>query len=690
VVVRSVVLFIGDLSMQGTRPSSELAAINPSYDDPQTDAFIWNDGASAWQNYQAGTNSAPSGSFWGPEARFREGIRPNKPTGNLYYIKHAVDSSMASMAGKVSWNPLVTGEAYSALVAKIAAAAAAAAPDTLRIEACVLSIYTEDIKLPEVSRCLGVNTMALIEALRRKIPTISGCSLGSLINGTGFMPAYIIEPCHTMTGLSEADYLQTYLSRGTLHCLEDNSVDEVVIHRTSRYAVAADGKTFNAASLVAMGEDLGRSVFYSPPTYTTTEEPMFIVMGDSIHEGTGVNSEMPPQLLGPLPGAAILSARSAKLETLQAGVNNQVTLPPVAGLHGIEIPLCGLLQAQLKSLTVVKATWVGSRTFMWHPVDNRYFWHGMVKTWLLAAIDQLKAANKKPILKFVAISLGTNDILDPAIDLATTRANIEAIIDGIKNVLARESLPTSQIRFYLALPSETISADPNRIAAARNGLTAMAETRTADVRLVDLTGLPTVDSIHLSTVGNSLHALNIFNAWKNLSLEWFSVAPTFAPSRELLVKALRLSAVRQENDGHTMIDTAIQDTAIGFRGALGSERVASLAALPFVPNPTTDIQHLRMLAYQTEIKWVRSKLLRSMPTLFMDGTARLQTWNDEAAFRETSYLSTRDELRRLEEEISQALETLKSANLAPPGSSLSVQTVQPDERIFPGDTVRAI
>lgn len=686
--VRSVVLFLGDLTAVGNSPVSELAGINPAYDDVQADAQIWNPTAGAWQALQAGVNTNPNvptpSDRWSFEARAREGLRSIKPTGTLYFIKHAADSTLAATSTKAHWSPQFSASMVAGALAQVTAAAVAAngAGDSLSIDGVVLSVITDDYKIANAQQPYGSSVLALLASLKTSLAAIPHCSVGRLAAGSAF--AVVVEPAYKVTGVSDENMLFLHQCRAGIFYAEQDSLNDMTVLRTASYGMAADNKTFSAASMIAIGERLGASFMRTIPTFGSTDAPMVMLIGDSITEGTGFNVQLPSHLTGALPGANIWNFRNGSFGSLQAGVNNQVTINPAAGVHGVEIKLADYLRSTFTQFWMVKTTWVGSRAFMWDPRAERFFWNGLVRAWMLNAFDAMAAAGLKPNLRLASVFLGTNDILDYTVDLKSTKSSLDYIVESIQTLFTSVGLTTEQAIFVLGLPAETVSNNTQRVATVRDDVTSLVETA-ANRRLVDLNGVSTVgDGIHPDTAGSALFAKRIFDAFKETSS--LGVEPLFALNRDTLLRALRLSAVRVENDASTMIDAAIQDTRVGFLQYLGREKVDMLASMPFSANPTTDTEHLRLLAYQTEIKWVRAKLIRTMPMLFMDGTARVQAWQDEAAFRETSYLQTRDELKRLEEEIAQNLSTLKASNLSSTGGRVTMSVIAVENTISPGDT----
>lgn len=165
------------------------------------------------------------------------------------------------------------------------------------------------------------------------------------------------------------------------------------------------------------------------------------------------------------------------------------------------------------------------------------------------------------------------------------------------------------------------------------------------------------------------------------------IAPLFISDRPTLISKLRMSGSHSASDAQALIDEAIQKVRISFYDALGATKVVELLATPFVENAVTAESILRAKANSVEVAWVKSHLLRDLPTLFIDGSAIVQqTWNQEGFTRNISQNAVKEELRRLEEYINDAIADLKGGT--PDLSTISVSVIEPDETpALPGATV---
>lgn len=98
-------------------------------------------------------------------------------------------------------------------------------------------------------------------------------------------------------------------------------------------------------------------------------------------------------------------------------------------------------------------------------------------------------------------------------------------------------------------------------------------------------------------------------------------------------KALVLQNLRMEESEDTetlrMIDQAIKDVRLEFYRRLTPARAAEIAALPTVENPTTSNEILRGVAEVTEIYWVMYKLIKILPTMYIETQFAIQNSFDD-------------------------------------------------------------
>lgn len=136
--------------------------------------------------------------------------------------------------------------------------------------------------------------------------------------------------------------------------------------------------------------------------------------------------------------------------------------------------------------------------------------------------------------------------------------------------------------------------------------------------------------------------------------------PLFVSDADALERALRLSAVPDVAlDTEEIVNSSILAARIRFYRELGEARVTQLLATPYTDTPSSDDAVLRALAAATEVQMVRCRLMRTLPTTFMDASGDIDhRWNEEAPVRESS-VELEDEIVRCEAEILDALSQLK-------------------------------
>ena len=698
--VRRTILCFGDDTVAG-RPASELTPINASYTDAQADCQIWNIQSQAWQALTPGTNTntrAVASTLWSFESRLREGLRSYYPSATLYVIKDASTTSVAD------WRPQA-GAAYAALLTQVLAAAnaAAVAGDTLSIEAIATSVQILDHVRKDWA-CYGDSMFSIIESLRVDLGAISGVSMGSLRNDGGLTPVVVLEP-HYAYIAQDGRLQHIRMQAQTL----ENEGARVRVLRSHRYTANADG-TYAAQSQVDMAADVAQHLFLrSTSDGSNPESTIVALFGDSTVEGFGpFNSELPAHLQGAISGASIWRPTQGSFATLQAGVNNQISVP-FNVFHGYEIALADRLRDD-HNVWVVKGTQINSIAANFRgmtgvatpPSYNRHMisWaanhRGLsdlyIRGYLVSAIEALRDAGRKPVMGLVVIGLGTNDSLFADADVRGTLPAIEGIIAQVREICSDMGVDTSALRFVCTVPP-TYSKDApvpfdtivdEDLDLVRAGILDLPN-RYEDVNVVDMSSHSSTDLIHPNAAGNNSIAAAIYSVFKSTTGN--SVQPMFSPSMEHLKKALRLSGVGQDNDALSMIDNAVQSAKARMFGFLGDAKMASLQQIPYTNAPASSSDYLRLVAAETEIKIVRSELIRSLPLSFKDGQSVIQTWNEEGAFRDGGFLQVEKELKRLNEEIATNLGMLSRAELGASAQDGTVSAFPLNDNDAPGASV---
>lgn len=723
--VRRVLLEIGSLELAGNRPSSEIVGAGGST-AAQTTMGIWT--GAAWADLTPGINTNPNvgDDRWGPEIMFRQAMLPEFPSEKLWLVKYCVASSLFPLQGVSSWSPSLTGGAYSGFITWLTAAAAAAfsAGDTLRIDGIVLSISATEMLQTAGARAYGEMLYELIATLRAVIPTISHCAVGSFRDDGGKTPVVLVEPHYEWTGSSDNLRGAVATRRLAIQRLENEVFDRISVYRTHHLDDDGGGVHFSAESLVIAGQELPRLLF-APQTATelatadsgNDEAFLAVLIGDSIMDGSGANASLPSQQTGAMSGCLVWAPERGQFETLQAGVNNQTSIPTVFGLHGPEMTLAELLRGENSQIWMVKGACLGSyatrhhasflfgvaptfdvRVTDWHPASRQEYFDLYIRGSLRSAIDSIRRDGKKPKLGPVFISLGTNDIVSanasyPGISIREIShpdeigIALEQLAVAITEEVTNLGVDITAMRIVFTIPATDLSdvegAVDSDVQQGRDSIFAMLARR-SDYKGADLTGVSKTDDIHPDAAGNRTYARRLYDAWA--SEDTSRTQPVFVPTTAQLRSALRLSAVPDTNDAVAIIENAMMETRVELYQTLGETAVDSLRSYASTRTPSTTAELLRKMAETTEVKMVRLRLMRILPMMFLDGSSPVQTWQEEAAAREANDRLIREEIRRLENEVQSNLRRLTSLDFTSP-STLPSSVIYPDDTIAPGDTI---
>lgn len=727
---RSVILWLGDELMKSTRPASDL--VSYGYDGVQTNSRIWNIQTQAWENLLPGTNTdtvAPGSSTFGPEVRARAALLAAIPTGFVDHIKYCVTDSTLTYADlrrnpdgtsgagtlRPCWYPLARDTtAYSGMLAQVkaAAAAAAGAGDTLVIKHVVISLFLAEIFLGVGWRSYGARMLDLINTLRTDLDALTGVDIGTFYNAStgGPLEVTLVAPhAEFSAGYSELQKGIITNMRSQLEAIV-SPLFRITVQSTNTLT-CTDGLHLDTASLITLGNNLPTK-FFAPAAINDTGlevAEVFAILGDSIFDGSGI-APHPTFLTGAQPGVKIWARDPQTWENVQVGLNNLVSYFPNAGLLSVDVPFGNHLRNHFgEDIYISKVTQIGSHaapfpersvysigplqdsyTFDWHPATTNGLCD-LALSWLTRGAESLRAQSKAPRLNTIAICLGSNDLILPF----GLNDHLE-VVPSIKQLVRRyinhaQTLgmvrADQPVKVILAVPTSRIGSPTapwadGKTVLVRADFQAWAD-ENLDVRLVDLDPFGTNDGLHLNTQGTIDCALAMFQAWGISPTSPTTVQPLFVRTKDDLLKALRLSQVPDTNDAKFQIDEAIRNARVNFYTALGADLVAATKAKPFSTQPSTADEISRALASSVEVKMVRAELLRVMPVMFMDGANTVQAWNQEPAFREGSYLQTKSELTRLENEIREGLTMLLSGEI---GES-QIATLYPDSFFNPGDSL---
>ena len=168
-------------------------------------------------------------------------------------------------------------------------------------------------------------------------------------------------------------------------------------------------------------------------------------------------------------------------------------------------------------------------------------------------------------------------------------------------------------------------------------------------------------------------------------------APLFVANETTLRSQLRLSGVPASGDADAMISNAIMEVRGGFIRRLGLTRIDVLVAMAFSSTPTTDDESLRLVANVTEVKWVKSVLMRTLTSMFLDGSGgALQDYHNEAPFRSSGPFERDREIKRLLGEVEENLQLLEASETLASETEGHISIIEPAETPpLPGGTAFA-
>jgi len=168
--------------------------------------------------------------------------------------------------------------------------------------------------------------------------------------------------------------------------------------------------------------------------------------------------------------------------------------------------------------------------------------------------------------------------------------------------------------------------------------------------------------------------------------------PVFVADNTTLLSKLRLSSLQTTSDAYEIYEEALLETRVGFIRRLGNSRVATIQGYSFSETPTTENENIRLIANVSEVKWVRSVLMRTLSTRFLDSSGgELHDMQLEAAFRSTGGFEREQELKRLKEELEQMLQLLEGHESVAAETTYHITTLEPNTTdntlIRPGESV---
>lgn len=158
-----------------------------------------------------------------------------------------------------------------------------------------------------------------------------------------------------------------------------------------------------------------------------------------------------------------------------------------------------------------------------------------------------------------------------------------------------------------------------------------------------------------------------------------AIAPLFVASMADVKARLRMSGVPAGVDANDLIEESVRTVRAGFYRQLEASRITTILGTTEVDNPTSTADVLRQIASVTEIKWLRYELMQTIPTMFFDSApAAQQAWNEEGMVRGMTSTERESQLKRLWDDINDALIVLAGEEEMPDESSLKIFVLEPE------------
>lgn len=436
---------------------------------------------------------------------------------------------------------------------------------------------------------------------------------------------------------------------------------------------------------------------------------VYLLIGDDHVEGHGNTTMLPGYMTAAMSGIKIWNPNipTPAFQDLQVNVNNMSTTAVGANRFGLEFGFGEeARQATRRTVYLVKGALDGSFLASyfgalagaggpplnddecndWNPASTDELFERIVKGWAEDAVQSQVIANVR--LRGIIFSGGSHDAAraDDGLQANETGSTCRNLINRIRFWAQELQIADldDPVPAVVILPDSRYTSRAY-ISTVRSQLLALPE-QDDHIAVFDPSSSTLAgDGFHYDSYSTLQMGKSVFGLLDSEP----GVKPLFCPSREYLVKGLRLRDLPVEVNAQDLIDEAISAVRVGFFRRMGREAIEAAQATAFTKLPATDADYRRLLAQVTETKWVRLELMRSMPMMFVDGNAADQSWQQEAAFRSATSLQVASEMKQLRAEIDEALDIISGA--AQPSESLGVkiQTYGPDETpSLPGDTVR--
>lgn len=672
-VDRRVIIGIGDQECAG-RLAGTLSGPNAAYSATQTDYRVWNSNTSAWEDYTAGQNSHTLNgvsTVYGPEVS----IRRDAPAGafqvdeDLHLIKLGFDSSTllstntaldragGAQAGtnfSCLWPE--AREAYTTIYqqASTALTALTTGGDTAVFDGIYVILGEQDSLSEEGHAAYG----ALIEGLVNQLK--SDLNIGASVK------VVLLKP--HLKQASDNDHIQIIREQM-----------EALAYRRSEYVtVQLDNATLSANEyvqddIVAIGQRITAQLFVQPATVLAPTEPsdpidLYVIAGDDELEGPASGTELSTYLQSSLSGVQVW--QTAQFQTLSYNVNNLSTETQGSGIFGPMIGFADQVRQSLgRTAYILKLCYNGSTAQEWFSTRLQELLMGKLRD----AVDTLENTfgADRVRLRGMVFSAGNKDSETDMVGerVAGTIAAVRQAARTWRLTNDGEVLPVSLL---MSRATAAVRSELQNVGKPDN-----------KVFLVDDAALAVSVATGAGAVKMGRESLEA------LSTTVSQTNPTFCPSREFLLDRLRLDSVPDINDVHGLIDQAIDDVRTGFYRRIGSDRISYLQSLPASQSVSTEADFMRTLAVNTEVKWVRLELMRTLGMQFVAGSASNQIWNEESV-RDVTLAAMAEERRMIQKEIDNNNDVLAARIQPNEIGGFRIVTISPTETPpKPLDSIRA-
>jgi len=689
-----LVALLGQSNAQGTNSAAALAVGRPEYSGAQANYYIYNWAAATpgYEVYEAGVNSSPGSPtpVFGMEVAFAEPLRnyfQNGVAGTPVAVyKQAVSgSSLNFISGFSCWSPCAgvgAGLEYSKLIQQLTAARAALVNGATPVE--LKHVVWNQGETDAFDMWSARTYLAGLEALFARIRI--DLNLPELTFTIYQVHDKYSLPSEIWTNMLRIRSAQTWVSWA------DGGVGRV---NTDSFGILPDNTHYTVDGTIDAGLALEPALrFGYGPTLNdgwggqeantpSTVADVYVLIGSDNAEGAGDINELPIYLNSALTDVNIWqsSAQPIGWQTLQAGVNEQVA----SGSNtraGLTLSLGYELRKRHpgKSVYILKHA-VDSSALSPSPTTGPDAWSpAMPSSHYSNMLAELDASISDLLTNQGFQGVVVHGVIWSQGEIDAQQEHLAASYGGALRYLVERlrydledrpsgNLVQGPVPFIICQTHRDFSATWTEIVRAGQDAVYREASFTG---LVD-TSFGTVDTATGRLDMTSLVDLGYRAALALDDLD-SSLQPLFVKDFNLMLSKLRLTGVPEERDAMEQVREAMREARTAFYRRLRLVRIDEILAYPSTGTPRTDNEYMRTLAELTEVKLIKSSLLRSLKTIFADGGNDLgQMWNEAGLGRQMDRYDIDKEIKRLHSEIEDALQLLEGSEL--PGAEHSIEAM---------------